>query len=299
MNDTGTAGLIVAHYGVAVGVRTPDGNIRKVRIKRRSGHVVGDNVLLLDNELERLDRSTVLRRMDQQGSVRIVAANLDVLGIVVAPLPLSPNTFIDRAIVTARATGLTPFLVLNKADLEGVESLESEYGSLYGTMIRIFKVSAVAETGLTELRSYFSDGHRGAFVGTTGVGKSSLMNVLHPTLNLEVGEINEASGLGRHTTTVSTLHTLPTGGELIDTPGFRDFGLAEIEAAELGSWFPGFEEAIEEPCRFRNCLHRKEPGCKVTAAVNDGSITAARHASYLQILAELEQHEAKVPRRKG
>ncbi len=125
------------------------------------------------------------------------------------------------------------------------------------------------------------------------------MNVLCPDIDLTVGEINEATGLGRHTTTVATMHSLPGGGELIDTPGFRDFGLAEIEPAELGGWFPGFETVLEAPCRFRNCLHRSEPGCGLTAAVETGAIPASRYASYLRILDELEEHQARLPRKKG
>ncbi len=291
-------GLIVAHYGIAVGVRTKAGETVRVRVRRRSGHVVGDRVTVRDGNLERHPRSSELRRLDSQGEVRVVASNLDILGIMVAPLPLSPETFVDRAVVTARATGMEPFLVLNKSDLPGAADLEADISARYGALMPLFMVSAVDHSGLAPLIEHFSQGHRGAFVGTTGVGKSSLMNVLCPDIDLTVGEINETTGLGRHTTTVATLHALPGGGELIDTPGFRDFGLAEIEPAELGGWFPGFEELLDR-CRFRNCLHRTEPGCAVLKAIGDGTVSTSRHRSYLAILKELEAQQARLPRKKN
>ena len=298
MREQDADGLIVAHYGVAVGVRTDTGETVKVRVRRRSGHVVGDRVIVREGVLERLPRRSELRRLDNNGEVRLVASNLDVLGIVIAPLPLSAESFLDRAIVTARATGMEPFLVLNKSDLEGSDELAAEMSARYGDLMPLFPVSAVDGIGLDALIGFFAEGRRGAFVGTTGVGKSSIMNVLCPDIDLAVGEINEVTGLGRHTTTVSTLHSLPGGGELIDTPGFRDFGLAEIEPAELGGWFPGFESVVAEGCRFRNCLHRSEPGCGLTAAVGSGAVPETRRASYLRILEELEEHQARLPRRK-
>lgn len=297
MHEHDADGLIVAHYGVAVGVRTETGKTVKVRVRRRSGHVVGDRVIVREGVLERLPRRSELRRLDNNGEVRLVAANLDVLGIVIAPLPLSPDTLVDRAIVTARATGMQPFLVLNKSDLPGSGALGAEIAGRYSGLMPLFTVSAAEGVGLGPLVEFFAQGHRGAFVGTTGVGKSSLMNVLCPDIDLAVGEINEVTGLGRHTTTVATLHALPGGGELIDTPGFRDFGLAEIEPAELGRWFPGFEPVVEEGCRFRNCLHRAEPGCALTAAVSAGIIPVSRQASYRRILDELAERQAQ-PRRK-
>jgi ribosome biogenesis GTPase len=192
---------------------------------------------------------------------------------------------------------MEPFLVLNKADLDGAAELEQELRDRYGVLLPLFPVSAVEGSGMDPLIAFFAEGHRGAFVGTTGVGKSSIMNILCPDIDLAVGEINEATGLGRHTTTVATLHSLPGGGELIDTPGFRDFGLAEIEPAELGGWFPGFESVVEEGCRFRNCLHRSEPGCVLATAVRERTIPAARRESYLRILDELEVQQARLPRR--
>jgi ribosome biogenesis GTPase len=283
-------GVIVAHYGVAVEVAFADGERCAVRVKRRSGHVIGDEVVIKGEVLRRLPRRTELRRRDATGHIHLLAANLDLLGIVVAPLPLSPPNFLDRAIVAARAADLTPFLVVNKVDLES-ESLLTALRATYAASLPIFPLSAASGIGLEPLRAFFSSGHRGAFVGTTGVGKSSLLNALCPAIDLRVGELNDYNDKGCHTTTVSTLHVLPDGGELVDTPGFQDFGMVAISAQELAAYFPGFEENGVNTCRFRNCRHRSEPRCAVIARVEQGVVSAERYRTYLELLDEVEASE--------
>lgn len=282
-------GLIVAHHGVAVEVLFDDGERGMVRVKRNSGHVVGDNVTVKGEVLKRLPRRTELRRKDARGGIHLVAANLDVLGIVIAPL--SPVSFIDRAIVSARSAGLIPFLVVNKSDLDGTAELLSAVNAIYKDAVPIFSISASSGSGLSSLEEFLSEGHRGVFVGNTGVGKSSLLNALCPEIDLKVGATSDYKGMGRHTTTVSTLHSLTTGGELVDTPGFRDFGLVEISVEDLAEHFPGFEEHGNISCRFRNCRHRTEPGCSVVKLVKEGRITAERYETYLELLSEVEAAE--------
>lgn len=293
--DLGADGLILSHYGVAVEVLFPDGERRMVRVKRNSGHVVGDRVLVEAELLERLPRNTELRRRDARGGIHLVAANLDVLGIVVAPM--SPAGFIDRAIVAARAAGMDPFVVINKCDLAQAQPLAAALKSTYAGVVPVFALSAARGEGLDPLRAFLREGHRGAFVGTTGVGKSSLLNALCPEIDLKVGEVSDYKSLGRHTTTVSTLHALPGGGELVDTPGFRDFGLVDISSREIAAYFPGFEALEEHGCRFNDCRHRQEPGCAVTALVEAGGLCAERYQIYLAVLAEVEETEASVQRR--
>ncbi|OGT97944.1 MAG: ribosome small subunit-dependent GTPase A, partial [Geobacteraceae bacterium GWC2_48_7] len=135
---------------------------------------------------------------------------------------------------------------------------------------------------------FFSKGHRGAFVGTSGVGKSSLLNRLCPEINLRIGELSDYNSRGCNTTTVSTLHTLRGGGELVDTPGFQDFGLVDITVDELAIHFTGFEKASELACRFHNCRHRSEPGCAVIKLVEQNEIPEERYHTYLNILEEVE-----------
>ena len=127
---------------------------------------------------------------------------------------------------------------------------------------------------------------RGALVGSSGVGKSSLLNALVPGLALKVRALSEAHGVGRHTTTVSTLHRLPGGGELVDTPGVREFGLVDVDRHDLARYFPGFSE-VTAACRFRDCLHKDEPDCAVQRAVEDDVVDAARYVAYRTLLDEL------------
>lgn len=295
--NSGRGGVIIAHHGVAVEVLFAAGERLMVRVKRRSGHVVGDDVLVREEVLERLPRRTELRRRDALGGIHLVAANLDVLGVVVSPAPLPPAGFIDRAVVAARAANLKPFLVVNKSDLDSAAGLVRTLRSTYAEAIVVFPLSAASGEGLDLLRDFLGSGHRGAFVGTTGVGKSSLLNALCPELGLRVGELNSFNGRGCNTTTVSTLHCLSGGGELVDTPGFQDFGLVDISAQELATHFPGFEKKREKNCRFRDCRHRSEPGCAISELAAQGQIPAERYTTYLDILNEVEAGEAEARRR--
>ena len=285
-------GLITAHHGVALEVLFSDGLRSMIGVKRRSGHVVGDRVQISSEILERLPRRTELRRRDARGAVHLVGANLDVLGVVVAMLPVPPPGFIDRAIVAARAADLDPFVVVNKCDLAGSVGLVSFLKAAYAESVPVFPLSAADGKGLDPVLDFLK-GKRGAFVGITGVGKSSLLNALRPGTDLKVGEIGGMSNRGRHTTTVSTLHTLASGGELIDTPGFQDFGLVDISAEDLAAYFPGFEKTSEGTCRFSDCRHRTEPGCAVTGLVASGQVSRERYETYLELLTEVQAGEAE------
>jgi ribosome biogenesis GTPase / thiamine phosphate phosphatase len=287
----GRRGVIVAHHGMSVEVLFGCGERGMVRVKRNSGHVVGDDVLVRGEVLERLPRRTELRRRDAMGGIHLVGANLDVLGIVVASYPPPPAGFIDRAVVSARSADLEPFLVINKCDLDGAADAVELLQNIYAGSVTVFPLSAATGAGLIPLREFFGAGHRGAFVGTTGVGKSSLLNAICPDIDLKVGGLNLLNYKGCNTTTVSTLHVLPDGGELVDTPGFQDFGLVDISMQDLAAHYPGFEETRQVSCRFRNCRHRSEPGCAVIKLVADGRISEERYATYLEILDEVESGE--------
>jgi ribosome biogenesis GTPase len=287
--DVVRTATVVAHYGVAVAVRLDSGALERVRLPRRTSLVVGDRVEIRGETLVRVEVSRgVLKRRDSHGRIRSVASNLDCLGIVLAPRPDSPVGFVDRGLVAAGAAGLSAFIVVNKSDLPGAAELHGTLEETYGAEVSALLVSSVSGAGLNTLRSRLAAAGRGVFVGTSGVGKSSLFNALLPELELAVGEINEVSGLGRHVTSTATLHALPGGGEWIDTPGFRDFGPVEVSPAQLAAFFPGFESVLEGGCHFRDCLHRSEPGCCVLEGVGTGLIAAHRHAAYLSLLRELE-----------
>lgn len=302
--EAGKEGLIVSHFGVAVLVRYlecgADGSQleERVKVKRNSGHVVGDQVRVVGEVVHGLPRRNALRRRDAFDKVRTMAANLDLLGIVVAPRPETPAGFLERAVVAARAANMEPFLIVNKCDLDSVESLAAQLGEDFLDVTQMFSVSAHTGEGLDALREFLSRG-RSAFVGVSGAGKSSLMNALCPQVQLEIGSLSDDDH-GCHTTSVSTLIALPSGGELVDTPGFRDFAPVDVSSEEIAHWFPGLMTILEQqPCRFRNCRHRQEPGCSVKDAIADGQLSQQRYELYLQTLDDLEALElASVDRRK-
>ena len=284
--------IVIGHFGLDIEVALEDGERRRIRVRRSSDPVVvGDRVKISARGAELLTRETVLSRRDARNRTRAIAANLDVLGVTIAGRPPSPRGYVDRVIVAARAAQIEPFLVVNKCDLDDSAELFEQMRSLFAasdSSVPVFAVSALTGVGLDGIRLHLS-GVRGAFVGTSGVGKSSLLNVLVPGLDLEVGEINRLTRLGRHVTTRSSLHVLPGGGELIDTPGFRDFVPVDLSPADLAAYFPCFERALDQGCRFRDCLHRDEPDCGVIEAVAGGELDAARHEIYLGLLADLER----------
>ncbi|MEE2672307.1 MAG: ribosome small subunit-dependent GTPase A [Myxococcota bacterium] len=284
--------VVIGHFGLDIEVSLEDGEHRRIRARRSSEPVVvGDRGRLSGRGVEVLARETVLARRDARNRTRAIAANLDVLAVTIAGRPAAPRGYVDRVIVAARAAHIEPFLVVNKCDQEDSAALSEQMHDLFAasdSTVPVFAVSAHTGAGIDGIRSHLS-GRRGAFVGTSGVGKSSLLNALVPGLDLEVGEINRLTRLGRHVTTRSSLHVLPGGGELIDTPGFRDFVPVDLSPADLAAHFPCFEDALQRGCRFRDCLHRDEPDCGVTEAVAGGEVDASRHEIYLGLLADLER----------
>ncbi len=284
-------GVIVAHYGIAVGVLFETGQVKKIKVKPNSDHVVGDNVHFNGYRLEHQLRKTALSRRDSRGSIRVIGANLDTLCIVVSPLPAPTPGFIDKAVICARQAGLTPVLVINKFDLDIAQPFIREMKDLYGGVLELFIVSALTGHGLEQLTRFLGNGHRSFFVGISGAGKSSLLNAICPDLNLRIGALFDAGKRGCNTTTVSTLHTLPSGGELVDTPGFNEFGVVDVAAADVSAVFPGFESLEPGTCRFRNCRHRSEPGCALKAMIAQSEISQERYAAYLSIMDQIEAGE--------
>jgi len=291
--NQGEPGLIISHFGVAVQIRFDDGHEAAVKVRRNSQHVVGDRVMVKGERLVSLPRATQLRRRDANGTIRTIAANLDVLGIVTATSPQTPSGFIERAIVAARAADIEPFLVVNKIDLDNTEPLQQQLATNFPAINHVFCVSAKTGKHVEKLADFFKQGRRGAFVGVSGAGKSSLLNALSPELSLQTGELNDNQH-GCHTTSAATLIALPEGGELVDTPGFRDFAPVDLSSEDLALWFPGFLSILEKtPCRFRNCRHRSEPGCCIRNACDQGLLPEGRYQLYLQTLNDLETVEAE------
>ena len=214
---------------------------------------------------------------------RVIVANVDVVAVVVSVIspPLHPR-IIDRFLIAIQRGGCTPVLVVNKVDLLDASNRDSSLRPLdpYRALgVEVFECAASLGVGIAELRRALA-GRLTAFVGHSGVGKSSLINALAPELGLKVGDVSEGYGRGTHTTTSSSLIDL---GDLrvIDTPGIRSFGLWRLRRDDLPWYFPEF--ALAGRCKFSDCTHTHEPFCAVKDAVGRGQISSARYETYLRI----------------
>ena len=218
----------------------------------------------------------------------IIAANLDRAFLVVTlDFPQVKLPFLDRLLVTCEVYNVPPVIVLNKCDLYGPEheDMYAAFHEIYeGAGYRIVDVSAHTGQGVDELREIISDGVS-LFSGVSGVGKSSLIKALDPSLEPRVGDISDAHEQGRHTTTFYEMYSVHSGGFIVDTPGLRGFGLVDLKKEEIALYFPEMLKVAED-CRFAPCTHTHEPGCAVKEAVENGVISYDRYSSYLGMLDE-------------
>ena len=237
---------------------------------------------------EVLDRKNYILRKSSNLSKQsqILAANIDqVILMITIILPETQPEFIDRFLITAEAYRIPAIILLNKTDLYGDEENEkrSVYEEIYRNIgYKVLSVSVEKDKDLESVKDLLKD--KVTLVsGNSGVGKTSLLNRLNPSLQLKTGEISEYHKQGRHITTFPEMHPMPFGGYVIDTPGIRGFGVVDMEKNELYHFFPEIFQAAGN-CRFYNCLHLDEPGCAVRKAVEEGSISIMRYKSYLGII---------------
>lgn len=292
-------GTVVAHFGGQVLVEPDTGEPVRCHFRATLGQlVVGDRVLwqapreedVGDGVVTAIEpRATVLKRPDNYGNLKPVAANVDRMLVMFAPRPVPSTDLLDRYLVASELSGIEAMLVLNKTDLIEDQERErlAEITRLYEQLgYPVLTVSARDGEGLEPLSAALA-GHTNVFVGQSGVGKSSLINAVLPEAALDVGELSSMSGLGQHTTTTARLFHLPTGGQLIDSPGIREFGLWHINEEAL---LHGYRELSELAghCRFRNCSHHHEPGCALHQAAEDGRVNAERLSNFFQIAATLD-----------
>jgi ribosome biogenesis GTPase len=218
----------------------------------------------------------------------IIAANLDRAFIIATiDYPEIKLPFLDRILVTCEVYNIPVTIVLNKVDLyreSHAEMLEAFHEIYEGAGYPILEVSALTGEGVDELREACK-GHVSLFSGVSGVGKSSLIKALDPSLNPRVGEISDVHLQGKHTTTFYEMYALDSGGFIVDTPGLRGFGLVDLKKEEIALYFPEMLKA-SEGCRFTPCTHTHEPGCAVKEAVEAGEISYDRYSSYLGMLDE-------------
>ena len=216
---------------------------------------------------------------------RPLAANIDQIMIVAAPEPVPEPFLIDKYTVAAELAETKPVLVINKADLLDAAArseLKSTLADYVNAGYPVIYTSARENTGLEQLADRLA-GKASILVGQSGVGKSSLIKRLLPELDIAIGRLSAASGQGRHTTTTTTLYHLPHGGDLIDSPGVRDFRLGQVDADALAAGFREFRPHLGH-CRFNNCRHVSEPDCAIIAAATQGEISARRLDSYRRLL---------------
>ncbi|SDP99481.1 ribosome biogenesis GTPase [Mucilaginibacter sp. OK268] len=296
-------GLITKSTGSWYQVQTPDGQCIDCRIKgkfRMNGITTTNPVAVgdvVDFEMEPNSENGVITNLQQRKNyiirkainlskqAQIIAANLDqALLVVTLASPRTSLGFIDRFLVTAEAYDIPARLIFNKLDLFSDEGLEilADYKAIYENIgYPCFEVSALDGTNINQVQELLKDKVT-LFSGHSGVGKSSLINSLLPSLDLRTHMVSEWSDKGMHTTTFAEMFELPQGGFIIDTPGIRELGVIDIEKQELGHFFPEMRERMNE-CRFNNCRHINEPGCAVLEALENGEIELSRYESYLSI----------------
>ena len=252
---------------------------------------VGDRVRYEDDTIVEVlpRRNYVIRRSTNLSrQAHIIAANVDMAYIVVSLyFPEVKLPFLDRILVTCEVYGIPVTIVLSKTDMyrdvapEAIAAFRSIYE---GAGYPVLETSVLTGEGISSLREACS-GKVNLFSGESGVGKSSLIKALDPTLDPKIGEISEAHLQGKHTTSLYQMYPLASGGYVIDSPGIRGFGLVDLEKEEIYKYFPEMLRA-SAGCRFTPCTHTHEPGCAVKAAVDSGDISAERYNSYLGMLEE-------------
>ncbi len=269
------------------------GRIRLRGARSTSPVVVGDTVSctadaagewVIDDIAPR--RNYIIRRASNLSKEsHIIAANIDRAMIVVTIVePVTAREFVDRFLVTCEAYKVPATILLAKIDLlkDNPEAVADFHAAYEAAGYEVIDISATEGTGVERVKAML-EGRTTLLSGNSGVGKSTLVRAIDPTVDIRTGEISDAHRKGRHTTTYSTMYPIGRSGYIIDTPGIKGFGLLDIEDAELWHYYPEMMR-IGEGCRFYNCTHTHEPGCAVEEAVRRGEIAFSRYESYLKIM---------------
>lgn len=303
-------GIVIKSTGSWYTVKTEEGDLIESRIKgnlrlkgiRSTNPIaVGDYVELTESKEDSNDEgqtvgfiSKIIPRTNYiirkspnlSKESHIIAANIDQAFLIVTiQFPVTTTTFIDRFLVSAEAYRIPCHLIFNKTDLYNEEQTEvmNSWIEIYENIgYRCLKLSAKNNTGFEELKSMMAN-KTNVFSGHSGVGKSTIINILHPAGKLKTGEISEAHSSGKHTTTNSEMYEFEFGGYIIDTPGIKGFGVLEMEKEEISHYFPEIFKLLDG-CQYYNCTHTHEPNCIVKKSVEDGKIALSRYNSYLGLL---------------
>ena len=299
-------GIIIKSTGSWYTVKSEDGlkvdcKIKgKFRIKgiRATNPVtVGDKVEFIINENEKTGLITkikkrknyIIRRSSNLSfEYQLIAANVDLAWLMISLIsPRTLTEFIDRFLITAEAYSIPSILLFNKIDIYRPKEMEEleELKRIYSEIgYECMEISVMKKLNIEKLIEKFKN-KVNVVSGNSGVGKSSLINLIQPQLNIKTGSISDAHQSGRHTTAFAEMHELDFGGYIIDTPGIKGFGLIDFDKEELFHFFPEIFKYSHD-CRFHNCSHYHEPGCAVREAVDENKISESRYLSYLSILLE-------------
>ncbi len=291
--------ICVASWGNHGLVAAPDQTILPVQYQRRVGRpLCGDRVDIdLQPDSQWLathihPRSNCFARADRRGRRQQIAANLDQIVVVLAPEPAPSRDLIDRYLAAGEILGIACLLVLNKVDLDesALEALRERLNPYRQLGYRVLECSAETGHGLDQLAPELS-GRQSLLAGQSGVGKSSLLNRLIPDLSVQTNSLSSATGKGKHTTTIAKLYFLEhSAGCIIDSPGVWEYGLWQMDSAELAHGFIEFRELLGT-CRFQDCQHRAEPGCALLARAESDAVFAHRLACYQRLLREQQRFD--------
>jgi len=290
-------GLVLSHYGQTIEIESTTGVLFRCFVRKNAEDLVaGDKVTWcpITNKTEntgivisRLPRHSLLKRVNRYKQNKALAANIDQVIVVFALKPFPSRYYLDQYLVAAEITKIKPILVLNKIDLitkesqTAVTALLDEYKAIgYPSL----QVSAKTQDGLAALQTKLLN-KNSVLLGQSGVGKSSLINQLFDHSLTKVQSLSSASQKGQHTTSASTVYHLSGGGDIIDAPGIRDFGLWDLSDNEIASGFIEFQPLLSL-CQFRNCTHQNEQGCAIQKAHDEGKILPFRLASYHRMINE-------------
>lgn len=233
----------------------------------------------------------VRKSVNLSKQVHIIASNMDqALLVTTLAQPMTSTGFMDRFLSTAEAYSIPTIIVFNKIDLyDEEEMMELEYREAVYSAIgyKVLKTSAMRGIGLEKLKVELKD-KTTLLSGHSGVGKSTLVNAVEPNLDLRTGTVSLSHRKGQHTTTFAEMHPLRMGGDVIDTPGIKGFGMVNMKKEEISHFFPEIF-ALSEQCRFHNCMHLNEPECAVKSALEENKIAPTRYESYLNQLNDYDE----------